>query len=248
VALYRPLGSLANRQGRTLANILAGRPDSFPAVAGAMAVKAFDLQVAAVGTSETAARARGLAIRSAWITIQDRADYWPESKTIHLKMVYDPGSQRVLGVQGVGEGDVMRRIDVATQLILRGATLTDFTRLEHAYAPPFASALDPLAVLACVAQNQEDGIEADSPLSALGEVIDVRLPEERAERPVPAANVHEVALSSLRSNGEETLRGTVVCERGGRAAETVRLLHTSGSPARYLGGGLIWRTRAGVRS
>jgi NADPH-dependent 2,4-dienoyl-CoA reductase/sulfur reductase-like enzyme/rhodanese-related sulfurtransferase len=244
--LFRPLGSLANRQGRTLANILAGRPDRFPPVAGAAAVKAFAFNVAAVGTTEERARARGLAVRSSWVTVDDRAHYWPESAKIHLKLVYDPASQRVLGVQAVGRGDVVRRIDVATQLIAHGATLADLAQLEHAYSPAFAPAVDPLAVAAFAAQNQEEGVEAEPPLSPLVEVTDLRLPEERQSRPARAAVVHEVALSGLRNSPDARLQaeGTVICERGGRSAEAVRLLRDSGHRSRYLGGGLLWRDAA----
>jgi NADPH-dependent 2,4-dienoyl-CoA reductase/sulfur reductase-like enzyme/rhodanese-related sulfurtransferase len=244
--LFRPLGSLANRQGRTLANVLGGRPDRFPPVAGAMAVKTFDFNVAAVGTTEDGARARGNTVRSSWVTVDDRAHYWPESAKIHVKLVYDPASQRVLGVQAVGRGDVVRRIDVATQLIARGATLDDFAQLEHGYSPAFAPAVDPLAVAAFAAQNQEDGVEAEPPLSPLVEVTDLRLPEERQGRPARAAVVHEVTLSGLRSSPDARVQaeGTLICERGGRSSEAVRLLRDSGHRSRYLGGGLLWREAA----
>jgi NADPH-dependent 2,4-dienoyl-CoA reductase/sulfur reductase-like enzyme/rhodanese-related sulfurtransferase len=246
LGVYRPLGSLANRQGRTLANILGGRRDHFPPVAGTVAVKTFDFNVAAVGTTEERARARGAVVRASWVTVEDRPHYWPTSAKIHLKLVYDPASQRVLGVQAVGKGDVVRRVDVATQLMVRGATLAEFAQLEHAYSPAFAPVVDPLAVAAVVAQNQEDGVEAEPPLSPLVEVTDLRLPEERQGRPARAVVVHEVALSGLRSSPDARIQaeGMVICERGGRSAEAVRLLRHSGQHTRYLGGGLLWREAA----
>ncbi len=244
-ALYRPLGSLANRQGRVLANVLAGQPDFFPPVAGAMAVKVFDLGVAAVGSTETDALATGADVRCAWVTMDDRSHFWPESAEIHLKLIYERTSRRVLGVGAVGHGDVVRRVDVATQLILRGATLADFARIEHAYTPPMAAALDPLATLAFAAQNQEDGVEAVPPTHALEAALDVRLPAERQRRQAPAERVQELELSALRSGSEADLDGRiVVCERGGRSAEAVRLLRGTGHRARYLGGGLLWREAA----
>ena len=245
--IYRPFGSLANRQGRTLANVLAGRRDAFPPVAGAIAVRVFDFNVAAVGSTEERARDQGYRARSVWITAMDRPDYWPEAGQIHLKLVYDADSGRVLGVQAVGKGDVVKRVDVAAQLICRGATLSECQHLEHAYAPPYASAIDPLAMAAFVALNQEDGVEAAPPLHPLREVLDVRLPEERQRRPVPAARVHEFAVSALRSGDqvEEDRERIVVCERGPRSAEAVRLLRSLGSRALYLGGGLLWRSAAG---
>jgi rhodanese-related sulfurtransferase len=242
-----PLGSLANRQGRTLANVLAGRTDRFPAVAGAVAVKVFDWNVAATGCTLTQAQRRGLDARAVWITADDRAHYWPESKIIRLKLVYEAGTRRVLGVQVVGEGDAVKRVDVATQLVANGSTLERMAHLEHAYAPPYAPALDPLAVAAMAALNQEeDGIEAVPPDEAVESgppVLDVRRPEEATARPVAGDRVARVELGELAGRLDEVDPATrlVVCERGTRSAEAVRRLGGRGIRARYLGGGLRWR-------
>ncbi len=246
---FIPLGSLANRQGRVLANVLAGREDAFGPVAGAAAVKVFDLNVAAVGVTAGRLGADGLGVRSAWVSAEDRAHYWPEAKLILLQMVYDPATRRVLGVQGVGEeGEVAKRIDVSAQLIARGATIADFEKIEHAYAPPYAPALDPLAVLAMAAANQTEGIEMMSPLTnlATATVLDVRVPEERAERPLQAKRLVEIEAGELSERADEIPDGSllVACAHGTRSAEVVRWLNQRGSVARYLGGGVSWRVRA----
>jgi NADPH-dependent 2,4-dienoyl-CoA reductase/sulfur reductase-like enzyme/rhodanese-related sulfurtransferase len=245
VPVFRPLGSLANRQGRTLANILAGRPDAFPPVVGAAAVKVFDFNVAATGCTEGQARARGVEVRSVWITADDRAHYWPESENIHLKLVYERSSQRVVGVQAVGKGEVVKRVDVATQHVARGATLAELAHIEHAYAPPYAPAVEPLAVAAFAALNQEEGVEAVPPTVPLGNIVDVRLLEERRQRPADAAHVAELSVVELRDAPQvpTPLPGLMVCERGTRSAEAARLLLDRGG-AHYLGGGLQWRDAA----
>lgn len=239
------LGSIANRQGRCLANVLAGREDRFPAVAGSVAVRAFDCNVAAVGITRAEAERRGLAADSAWVVGHDAAHYWPEAKELLLHLVYERGTGRVLGLQGVGAGEVAKRIDVAAQVIGRGGTLDDLGNVEHAYAPPYAPALDPLAVAAFVAQNQEDGIVAVRPSAGLegGNVLDVRHAEESEARPVEASGVVCAPLEDLRLElhrlGEDPL--LVVCERGTRSAEAVRWLRSRGVVASYLGGGLRLR-------
>ncbi|MCG6964034.1 MAG: FAD-dependent oxidoreductase [Acidobacteria bacterium] len=241
---YLPLGSLANRQGRCLANVLAGSEERFPAVAGAVAVKVFDVNVAAVGLTRSAARQVGMAARSAWITAEDTAHYWPEASDIHISLVYEVGTERVLGVQAVGAGETVKRIDVATQLISRGATLSDLGNIEHAYAPPFAPALDPLAVAAFVAANQEEGVTGSQPTSDPADhvVLDVRLAEETEHDSFPAGGVRAVPLGALRERLNELngKRWLVVCERGPRSAEAARLLSRHGFEAEYLGGGMSW--------
>jgi rhodanese-related sulfurtransferase len=246
---YLPLGSLANRQGRVLADILAGREGAFGPVAGAAAVKVFDLNVAAVGCTASRLGGDGLGVRQVWVSTEDRAHYWPEAKLILLGMVYDPATRRVLGVQGAGEeGEVAKRIDVAAQLMLRHAVVDDFTELEHGYAPPYAPALDPLAVLAMAAANQIEGIESVAPVTDLSreKVLDVRVPEEREERPLIAGELFEIEVSELRDRADEVPDGPllVACAHGTRSAEAVRWLRHRGIQARYLGGGVSWRVRA----
>ena len=247
---YLPLGSLANRQGRVLGTVLAGGESSFGPIAGAAAVKVFDLNVASVGCTAFRLGADGLGVRSMWITAEDRAHYWPEAKVILLGMVYDPATRRVLGIQGVGEeGEVAKRIDVAAQLILGEGTIEDFIDIEHAYAPPYAPALDPLTVLACAAGNELDGIEAESPLMDLSAatVLDVRIDEERADHPIEAGAVVEIEIGELRKRADEIPDDgplVVVCAHGTRSAEAVRWLAGRGISARYMGGGMSWRVRA----
>jgi rhodanese-related sulfurtransferase len=190
-----------------------------------------------------------MGVRQVWISAEDRAHYWPGAKLILLGMVYDPATRRVVGVQGVGEeGEVAKRIDIAAQLMLRGALVDDFVEIEHAYAPPYAPALDPLAVLAMAAANQVEGIESVVPTTDLEQetVLDVRVPEEREERPLTAGELHEIEVSELRERAEEIPDGPllVACAHGTRSAEVVRWLSQRGTRARYLGGGVSWRVRA----
>jgi len=241
---FLPLGSLANRQGRTLANILAGRDDRFPPIAGAVAVKVFDCNVAAVGLTREQAEGLFDDVRSVCVSAEDRPHYWPEAKNIALELVYRSGSRRLVGVQVVGEGDVTKRVDVATQFLRGNATLEDLSHLEHAYAPPYAPALDPLAVTAFAAQNVEEGIIAASPGEPFGQIklLDVRHPEEREARPIPDLPATEIPVAEIRRRLDELDGGPwlVVCDRGTRSAETVRVLEAHGIPAQYLGGGVRW--------
>jgi len=246
---YLPFGSLANRQGRVLANVLAGRSDRFSGAVGAAAVKVFDLNVAATGLTRAEAEARRMQVRSAWVTAHDRAHYWPEAKEIVIHLLYETGARRVLGVQAVGEGEVTKRVDVATQLIARGADLADFAGLEQAYAPPFAPAIDPLAQAAFAAENQEEGIEACRPGEAVAglRLLDVRHRGEREERPLPGSACG-TPLEELRSALPPLDSGPwlAVCERGARSAEAVRLLRAAGGSASYLAGGLRLRALMGL--
>jgi NADPH-dependent 2,4-dienoyl-CoA reductase/sulfur reductase-like enzyme len=237
--VYLPLGSLASREGRTLAEALAGRDVSFPPVTGATAVKAFDCNVAAVGITRAAAARLALHAGTVWITAHDRPHYWPEAREIALQLCYEVGTRRVLGVQVVGSGHVTKRVDVASTVIARRGGLAELAQLEHAYAPPYAPAIDPIAVAAMVAEDQEDGLAACPPTASFAglRVLDVRHDGERRARPIDVPG-GVVSSPNERTDGESV--DLVVCERGARAAEVARRRRV-----RYLGGGLRWRDGLG---
>ena len=93
-----------------------------------------------------------------------------------------------------------------------------------------------------------EAIESVSPLTDISRqtVLDVRVPEEREERPLVAGNLCEIEVTELRHRADEIPDGPllVACAHGTRSAEVVRWLSHRGIQARYLGGGVSWRVRA----
>lgn len=150
-----PFGSLANRQGRIVADNLAGIASTFEGVLNSFVMKAFDVSIGATGLSLESALAEGFNADCAITAQSDRAHFFPTQAIIALQMVFDKTTRRVLGFQGFGPmGDsVLARLDAAAALIGKGATVEDFINLEMAYAPPFATALDALNATANVAEN-----------------------------------------------------------------------------------------------
>ncbi|MBE6794550.1 MAG: CoA-disulfide reductase, partial [Ruminococcaceae bacterium] len=60
---------------------------------------------------------------------------------------------KILGAQIVGFDGVDKRMDVIATAIRLGAKVTDLTKLELCYAPPFSSAKDPVNMVGFVAEN-----------------------------------------------------------------------------------------------
>jgi len=150
-----PFGSLANRQGRVVADNLAGIASIFPGVIFSFIMKTFEVAIGATGMSLETALADGFDAERVITAQSDRAHFFPTQAIIPLAMVFDRRTRKVLGVQGFGPmGDaVLARLDAAAALIAQGATVEDFINLEMAYAPPFATALDALNATANVAEN-----------------------------------------------------------------------------------------------
>jgi rhodanese-related sulfurtransferase len=248
--LQLPLGSLANRQGRVVGSNLAGGDERFGPVVGSAAVKVFDMNVASTGLTEAAARDAGFDAASVWGAFTDRADYYPEAQSVSLKLVYEKGSGRLLGLQGLSKGEVVKRVDVFAALLKHRGHLEDLLDAEFAYAPPYAPSLDPLFSLGAIAGNaMHEGVEPVSPAAPLGDrlAVDVRLASEAEDKPLTGCECVNIAIEDLRRECERIPKDRpllAVCAKGIRSSECVRILKEKGcSDVKYLGGGVAMKTR-----
>jgi len=139
-----PLGSLANRQGRIIGTNVAGGHAHFDGTVGAFCIKVFDLAVAKAGLTCRQAEAAGFDPVHAMVTQADRAHFYPNHALMHLKLIADRRSQRVLGIEALGvHGDAVKaRVDAVAALLPHAVDVAEIATLEVAYAPPFASAMD----------------------------------------------------------------------------------------------------------
>jgi NADPH-dependent 2,4-dienoyl-CoA reductase/sulfur reductase-like enzyme/rhodanese-related sulfurtransferase len=164
---YYPLGSMANRQGRVIGTNLAGGSAEFKGAVGSFVVKTFEAALAGTGLSLEGARRAGFDAVSVQVAQLDRAHFYPEKAMVHLELVVERRSRRILGIQGFGkEGDaVVGRINAVAAILEDRPSLDRLSNLELAYSPPFSSAMDVLNALANAAENMLDGrfqpIDAD---------------------------------------------------------------------------------------
>ena len=90
---------------------------------------------------------------SATIHSGSHAGYYPDALQMSIKITFSPVNGKLLGAQIVGYNGVDKRIDEFSQVIKHNGTVYDLMALEQAYAPPFSSAKDPVAVAGYVAGN-----------------------------------------------------------------------------------------------
>jgi rhodanese-related sulfurtransferase len=153
---YFPLGSLANRQGRVIGTNLAGGSARFPGAVGSWAVKLFKLSFCGTGLTAERAAAEGFDALSVGVEQLDRAHFYPEKEMMHLELVVERGSRRVLGAQGCSPlpDAIKARIDaIGAALQFGRPTVDDIGNLEAAYSPPFASAMDIVNTVGNAADN-----------------------------------------------------------------------------------------------
>ncbi len=148
------LGTHANKHGRVIganvAAVLGGHAPAltFPGVVGTAISRLCDLEVSRTGLREAEARSLGFDVVTAHVKSGTRAHYFPESKLLHVKVVAERGTGRLLGFQIVGGAASGKRIDAAATAIWAGMTAEDVTSLDLGYAPPFSPVWDPIQVAA----------------------------------------------------------------------------------------------------
>jgi NADPH-dependent 2,4-dienoyl-CoA reductase/sulfur reductase-like enzyme len=143
---FVPLGTHANKQGRVIGRNLTGGAAVFPGVVGTAITRVGDLEVARTGLSLRQAEAAGFAAVAETVETSTISGYMPESERMHLRMVAERGSGRLLGTQIVGGSGSAKRIDVCAMALWQEMTVGDLGMTDLAYAPPFSSVWDPVLV------------------------------------------------------------------------------------------------------
>lgn len=148
------LAGPANRQARIVAdNMVFGDRVKYEGAIGTSVAKVFDLTVAATGYAAKRLKQDDIAYKTATIHPFSHAGYYPGATPMTIKIVFAPGDGRLLGAQVVGYDGVDKRIDEFSQVIKNRGSVYDLMRIEQAYAPPYSSAKDPVAVAGYVAGN-----------------------------------------------------------------------------------------------
>jgi len=231
-----PLAGPANRTGR-LAGEHAATGESRPAPAawGTSIVRVFGTAAGISGLSLRAAKEAGFDANAVHVIANHHASYYPGAQVMAVKLVFEEGSGKVLGVQAVGGEGIDKRLDIIATLTHFKGTVHDLAELDLAYAPPFGSAKDPLHMAAFAAENHLDGlarvVQPDVDLCPY-QTIDVRETHEVEALPLAGCDsVINIPLDHLRDRlGElDASKPTVVaCRSGLRSYLGTRILAQHG--------------------
>jgi NADPH-dependent 2,4-dienoyl-CoA reductase/sulfur reductase-like enzyme/rhodanese-related sulfurtransferase len=242
VALAGP----ANRQGRIVAEVIAGRDSRYRGTQGTSICQIFEGVIASTGASEKLLTQVGETdFEKIYLYPNSHAGYYPGAKYIAMKVIFRKSDGRLLGAQVLGEDGVPKRIDSFAMAIQAGFTIYDLEESELSYAPPFGSAKDPVNFAGMVAV---DVLCGDMPLCHWdsvdgGFLLDVRNPPELAVESVPGAV--NIPLPQLRARLGELPRDReilVICRSGQRAYYATRILLQNGFEARNISGGMLSRS------
>lgn len=243
------LAGPANRQGRLVADNLAkGNVRKYQGSISTAIAKVFDLTVAATGVAEKVLRKAGIPYVSSIIHASSHAGYYPDALPMTIKILFAPDSGKLLGAQIVGFDGVDKRIDMLAHILKHGETIYEMQEIEHAYAPPFSSAKDPVTVAGMVAENIVKGMMKIVHWDEIRTLdmrdtllLDVRTPDEYALGTIEGSlNIPVDELRGRLSEIPVHKKIIVFCGTGHRSYFAARILMQNGFPEVYnLSGGYL---------
>ena len=246
------LAGPANKQGRICAdNLVFGHTKKYKGSINTAIVKVFDMTVATAGTASKHLQAAGIKHQISTITSGSHAGYYPGSKQMTIQIAFTPDEGRLLSAQIVGYDGVDKRLDILASVIKHNGTIDELTEFEHAYAPPFSSAKDPVNMAAFAAENilnkksvvfqwnELDKITADDLL------LDVRTQKEYEAGKI--MNAINIPVDELRERIAEIPTGKTIyiyCLGGLRGYLAQRILMQNGytNTLNLSGGYQLWNT------
>lgn len=148
------LAGPANKQGRICANnLVLGNQQKYHGSVNTAIVKIFDLTVAVAGVASKHLTAAGIDHLTSTTHSGSHAGYYPDAEQMTIQLTFSPENGRLFGAQVIGKDGVDKRIDTLSSVIQRGGSIYELAEFEHAYAPPYSSAKDPVNMAGFVAEN-----------------------------------------------------------------------------------------------
>jgi NADPH-dependent 2,4-dienoyl-CoA reductase/sulfur reductase-like enzyme/rhodanese-related sulfurtransferase len=241
-----PLAGPANKQARIAADNICDIPSVYEGTQGSAVIKVFDMTVAATGANEKTAKRLSMNYDKVFLWLTGHAGYYPATKFMSIKVLFEKESGKILGAQIVGFDGVVKRCDVLAVAIRAGMTAFDLTKLELCYAPPFSSAKDPVNMAGYIIENVLRGKMKNYhwhdmnalPRDGSVTLLDVRSIQEVAQNPVEG--FLNIPLDSLRERTKELDRAKPVytlCHSGMRSYVAARILAQNEFDVYNLSGG-----------
>ncbi|WP_295671770.1 FAD-dependent oxidoreductase [uncultured Mucilaginibacter sp.] len=250
-AMVTYLAGPANKQGRICANnIVMGNVQQYHGSINTAIVQVFGMTVGTAGTASKHLKATGIKHMVSTTSSGSHAGYFPGAQLMTIQVAFSPDNGRLYSAQVAGFDGADKRLDILSSVIKRNGTIGELVEFEHAYAPPYSSAKDPVNMAGFVAENillgrlnifywdEMDKIGGDDLL------IDVRSPEEYLSGYIDGAI--NIPVDELRSRLDElsTQKNIYIyCEAGLRGYLAQRILRQSGFDHVYnlSGGYRLWK-------
>lgn len=238
------LASPANRQGRQVADVIAGLNRKNKGSIGTAIVRAFDIVAGSTGLSERVAKMNNLSVHVLHLQGKNHAGYYPGAENILLKVIFDKKSGTIYGAQAIGADGIDKRIDILATAIKANMTIEDLPELEFTYAPPFGAAKDIVNMAGYAGLNLMENLseaiqwhELEEEVSSGAVLLDVRNTAELKQgRFKDSVHIPLDNLSERLNELDQSKQYIVSCYSGLRSYIAERLLKNNGFTVKNLDG------------
>jgi rhodanese-related sulfurtransferase len=138
--------------------VIKGNVSQFPGTIQSGICKVFDYGVGAAGLSQQGAVRHGFDNIETVINVSPDKPGFMGANILITKLVVDKNTNRILGAQVIGPGDVSKQVTTWAMAIQAKMTVEDMLNLDLPYAPPYSLAIDHSIATAHIMQNKLDGL------------------------------------------------------------------------------------------
>lgn len=251
------LAGPAQQQARIVANNITDKctDQEFRGVQGSSVCELFNEVIASTGLSQKMIDASNdnklkKNATSIYIHTGHHADFYPNAKKIHLKVIFDKSNGKILGAQACGEEGITKVIDTISVFIQMGGKVQDLAHSELCYSPSQGSARGPVNIIGQIGMNIMSDLIKVFDWNRLYDrdilVLDVRNKDEINKNKLDNnINWINIDLNDLRDKYKELedyRHDNVIvplCQVGKRGYLATRFLIEKGFNAQMASGGII---------
>lgn len=233
-AVYRPLGTTANKTGRIAGDNItrvdnSGGKMHYQGNLSTGIFKLFDLSIGSTGLSEVEARKAGYDIEVIHNIKPHRPSYFDGEEMV-IKAIADRTSKQLLGIQIIGTEGVDKRLDVFATLITYHAKVDELFHLDLSYAPPFSTTKDPVHYTGMILDNAIERNRKILPNTELDKIKGLQIVDARTDKDYTKKGHVENAISMPHAELRERLNEldpkkpvVTYCNKGttGNAAQNI---------------------------
>lgn len=132
---FIPLVNNVVRSATVAAMNVIGYPMKYNKTQKTTAANIFDCYVASTGLTEIEAKFEGIEVESIFLTVPCQLPYLELQEDVHIKMVFEKGSHKLIGAQLMSEKDITQSINTLSLAINQGITLEELVTMDFYFNP-----------------------------------------------------------------------------------------------------------------
>ncbi|MBF6625043.1 FAD-dependent oxidoreductase [Tuanshanicoccus lijuaniae] len=152
---YIPLATNAVRMGTLVGKNINGDKVAYRGTQATSGLHLFGWNIGSTGVTDNSAKMFGLETRSVYVVDNYRPEFMPTNEKIYMKLVYEVGTNRIVGGQVMSKYDCTASANTLSLAVQNKMTIEDLAYVDFFFQPVFDRPWNYLNILAQAAVEQE---------------------------------------------------------------------------------------------